>query len=252
MNNITCIETYIDSEKNFYGSYLIEPLEIGQGITLGNSLRRTLLADLYNFAITGVRINNLIHEFSNILGIREDILEIILNLKEIIFKTSSIINIKNKNLLFFKSFLHVQGPSIITAGMFYLPKNLLKIINPKQYLCTILNKSNLYLEIDIKKGSGYHLSEEIKLNNLKTIFKQKTFPIDNIFMPIKNVNYKIKLIHDNFGNLKESLILEIITNGSITPIRSIQEANKILMNIFYSLFLNPIFFNIFSKLKKNI
>ena len=82
MSTLTCIETYIDKNKNHYGCFIIEPLEIGQGITLGNTLRRTLLSDLNGYAISGVRINNLKHEFSVIEGLREDVLEVILNLKE--------------------------------------------------------------------------------------------------------------------------------------------------------------------------
>jgi DNA-directed RNA polymerase subunit alpha len=85
MSTLTCIETYIDQDQNYYGSFIIEPLEAGQGITL-NAIRRTLLSDLTSFAITGVRINDLKHEFSVIEGLREDILEVLLNLKEIVLK----------------------------------------------------------------------------------------------------------------------------------------------------------------------
>jgi DNA-directed RNA polymerase subunit alpha len=88
MSTLSCIETYKDKEQNIYGCFLIEPLEVGQGITLGNALRRTLLSDLTSLAITGIRVNNLKHEFASIQGIREDVLEIILNLKEIVFKNS--------------------------------------------------------------------------------------------------------------------------------------------------------------------
>ncbi len=88
MSTLTCIETYIDNEQNSFGSFVIEPLEIGQGITLGNALRRTLLSDLTGYSITGVRINNLKHEFATIEGVREDILEILLNVQDIIFKCS--------------------------------------------------------------------------------------------------------------------------------------------------------------------
>ena len=89
---ISCIESYIDSEKNYYGCFLIEPLDTGHAITLGNALRRTLLSDLTSYATTGVRINNLKHEFSSIEGVREDVLEILLNVKEVIFKVVSFSN----------------------------------------------------------------------------------------------------------------------------------------------------------------
>jgi DNA-directed RNA polymerase subunit alpha len=237
MRLLNCIETYIDKENNYYGSFVIEPLETGQGITLGNTLRRTLLSDLTGFSITGVRINNLKHEFSTMEGIREDVLEILLNLKEVIFKSSFFLPIEKKTKKF-KGFLHVKGPLIVTAGMFNLPKDALKIINPNQYICTIINNSEFYLDIDIENGVGYQLVEETrKKNSLENFFltKSTTLFIDALFMPIKKVNYKIKLIHDSRGNIKESLCLEILTNGSITPKRCLQEAIKILLHLFSSL-----------------
>ena len=255
MSTLTCIETYIDKDQHHYGCFIIEPLEIGQGITLGNTLRRTLLSDLTGYGITGVRINNLKHEFSVVEGMREDVLEVILNLKEIIFKNTISTKIEKNNSL--KAFLNVKGPIIVTAGLFQLPENVLKIINPSQYICTIVDNSEFYLEIDIENGKGYRLIEENrrqKIENQVSSFKPTTLFIDTIFMPIKKVNYKIKLIHDSKGNIKESLILEIRTNGSITPKRSLNEALKILMNLFYSLFITPTFLslsNLITDEKKN-
>lgn len=248
MSTLTCIETYIDADHNHYSSFIIEPLEAGQGITLGNAIRRTLLSDLTSFAITGVRINDLKHEFSIIEGLREDILEVLFNLKEIVFKrfSSSNQNLKDIKL---KGFLNVKGPVIVTAGMFQLPKNNLKILNPNQYLCTLVNESEFYLEIDIEKGKGYRLTEEIRRKNIQERLvpvKPTTLLVDANFMPVRKVNYKIKLIHDTQGNLKESLNLEILTNGSISPKRCLQESIKILMNIFYPLFINETFLAISS------
>jgi DNA-directed RNA polymerase subunit alpha len=242
MSTLNCIENYIDKDQNHYGSFIIEPLEIGQGITLGNALRRTLLSDLTGFAITGARINNLKHEFSVVENIREDILEILLNLKEIIFKPSisnSIFFEKNGSHLNFKGFLNVKGPIIVTAGMFNFPENTLKIINPNQYICTITKKSTFYLEIDIENGKGYQLAEDNQKNEIEIFssLKPSTLVVDAIFMPIKRVNYKVKLIHDSKGNIKESLNLEILTNGSLTPKRSIYEAVKILIDLFYPILL---------------
>ena len=251
MSTLTCIETYIDKDEQHYGCFIIEPLEIGQGITLGNTLRRTLLSDLNGYGITGVRINNLKHEFSVIEGMREDVLEVILNLKEIVFKSS--LNTQQTNNL--KAFLNVKGPMIVTAGLFQLPENILKIINPSQYICTIVDNSEFYIEIDIENGKGYRLTEENRrqrIENQISSLKPATLFIDTIFMPIKKVNYKIKLIHDSKGNIKESLILEIRTNGSITPKRSLNEALKILMNLFYSLFITPTFLSLSNDLTDEI
>jgi DNA-directed RNA polymerase subunit alpha len=254
MSTLSCIESYINKEKNYYGSFLIEPLEIGQGITVGNSLRRTLLSDLTGFAITGVRINDLKHEFAVVEGLREDILEILLNLKEIIFKSSFSVNQNPENLQF-KGYLKVKGPIIVTAGMFQLPKETLSIINPHQYICTLLDDSELYLEIDIERGKGYRLSEENRKNKIEKKLsgtKPSTLFIDSIFMPVKNVNYKIKLINDSKGNIKESLNIEILTDGSITPKRSVQESLKILMKLFYPLFITQDFLAISSQISKKI
>jgi DNA-directed RNA polymerase subunit alpha len=248
MSTLTCIETYIDKDQSHYGCFIIEPLETGQGITLGNALRRTLLSDLTGFSIVGVRINDLKHEFSIINGIREDILEILLNLKEIKFKSFFSIDEKKEPVI---GFLQIQGPIIVTAGMFNFPKNKLKIINPNQYICTIVDNSELYIEIDIENGKGYKLVEEIRKSAKVSKFiksKPSTILVDSVFMPIKKVNYKIKLIHDTKGNIKESLILDIWTNGSITPRRSLQEALKHLMNLFYQLFINKNFLAISSSL----
>jgi DNA-directed RNA polymerase subunit alpha len=246
MNTLTCIETYVDKEDRYYGCFVIEPLETGQGITLGNSLRRTLLSDLTSFSIVGARINNLKHEFTTIEGLREDVLEVLLNLKEVIFKNSFTFS-KETNLSKIKAFLNVKGPIIVTAGMLNLPKNMLKIINPNQYIGTIVDNSELYLEVDIEKGKGYRLTDQknkkendAKLSNVQPA----TLAVDAIFMPVKKVNYKIKLIHDSQGNIKESLVLEIWTNGSITPKRSLQEGIKILMNLYYPLLITPNFLNI--------
>lgn len=253
---LNCIETSMDEGKNILSSFIIEPLETGQGITLGNSLRRTLLSDLTGFAITGVRINNLKHEFAMIDGIREDILEVLLNLKEIIFKPSLILKKKISNQtnnipLKFKSFLNVKGPILVTAGMLNLPKNFFQIINPEQYICTVVDDSNFYLEIDIENGIGYQLIDQTRKKNIQeklSILKPTTLLVDSIFMPVKKVNYKIRLIHDSYGNIKESLYLEILTNGSITPKRSLQEAIKILLNLFYPLLMNSELLDLSKKL----
>jgi DNA-directed RNA polymerase subunit alpha len=252
MNKLTCIESYVDNNRNSYGCFLIEPLEIGQGLTLGNTFRRTLLSDLTGFSITGVRINNLKHEFATIEGLREDTLEVLLNLKEIIFKTK--LN-SNNNQLKLTGFLNIKGPKIVTAGLFNLPKETLKILNPNQYICTIVDNSELYLEIDIENGKGYRLTEDINqtYSTQKTPVQTKgpiTLSVDAIFMPVKKVNYKIKLISDTKGNIKESLSLEVWTNGSLTPQRSMQESLKILINLFYPLFINSNMLSFSSELSK--
>jgi len=244
MVEITCVDEKIAQDGTHSSYFVIQPLEIGHGITVGNALRRVLLADLYGSSIVGVRINNLKHEFSNIPGVKEEPLEVVMNLKEIIFKKNFQTQFSKKRV---RSFLHVQGPSVVTAGMFYLPKNQIKILNPKQYICSILTPSELYLEIDIDTEKGYKLVnyEETYLRRKKFAdTKGGTILIDALFSPIKQANYKIKLIHDACGNLKESLHYEIVTNGNISPYRALLEGNKILLNLFLPLLATNEFLNI--------
>lgn len=246
MVQITCIENFIDKDQNHYGNFVLEPLELGQGITLGNALRRTLLSDLSGYGISRIRINNIKHEFTVMDGLREDVLELCLNLKEVLFKPSFILEKEKKNQQFL-GFLHVKGPRVITAGMFCLPKNYFTILNPNLYLGTLLTNTELYLDILIEKGKGYKLNEEKKKEE-KGNFFSSDFPsnlyLDTIYLPIKKVNYKVKLIHDTKGNIKESLNIEIFTNGSITPKRALQESMKILLNLFSSLFIGENFLKI--------
>jgi DNA-directed RNA polymerase subunit alpha len=139
--------------------------------------------------------------------------------------------------------------------MFKLPKNHFKILNPNQYICTIVDDSELYMEIDIESGKGYKLTEELRRKGDErrfSITKPSTLLIDAIFMPVKRVNYKIKMIHDSKGNIKESLTIEIVTNGSITPRRSIHEALKILMNLFYPLFITENFLKVSTQLTQSL
>lgn len=254
MKTINCLEKFTDSEQNLVGSFLIEPLEVGQGITIGNTLRRTILSDLGGLGITGVRLNQIKHEFAPINGVREDPLEILMNLKEINFKGSFQYRkklSKQKHL----GILKVQGPIVVTAAMFRLQKDILKIINPNQYICTIVDQSTLYIEIDIEKGQGYRLLEEKQERKSEEIFspgKPVTLHIDTIFTPVRRVNYKIRLIHDAYGNLKESLFLQIATNGTVTPQRSLQEGLGIILNLFTKLFLTSDILKVGSELAQEM
>ena len=246
IHQIHLIKQYWNKSNNYCGSFLIEPVELNQGITLANTLRRVLLNDLSSFGITGFRINDLKHEFSNFEGIKEDILELKSNLKEIIFKTS--LNLIAQENIKLKGILNIKGPAIITAGMLQLPQKILAVLNPNKYIGTLTTESNFILELDIEKNSGYFTLDDfyIQTNNYKNEFH--TFLMDTNFNPIINVNYKIKLIHDAKGNLKESIILDIITNGSITPKRSLQEALKLILNLFYPLLLNATTKNLIAQL----
>ena len=175
--------------------------------------------------------------------------------------------IKNKSVIGFVGapwtllvyMINKKSPKLNLKSNFFEDLSLLKetlgIINPHQYICTLLDDSELYLEIDIERGKGYRLSEENRKNKIEKKLsgtKPSTLFIDSIFMPVKNVNYKIKLINDSKGNIKESLNIEILTDGSITPKRSVQESLKILMKLFYPLFITQDFLAISSQISKKI
>lgn len=199
---IDCVELKINDYSEQYGKFVFESLEYGQGITLGNLIRRILLSELTGIAIVAIRIAGVNNEFSSIPGVREDILEIILNLKQIILKGNI-----DKTVL---GRLKVQGPLVITANLIQVPE--ITIVNPNQYIATISDNSIIEIEFKIEKGKNYQLSD------LKTLDDPIDFlQIDAIFNPITKVAYEIEQI-DIYSKLsKERLILEIWTNGSISP-----------------------------------
>lgn len=207
-----------------YGQFLITDLEIGQGITIGNQLRRVLLNELGGLAISAVRIAGVSHEFSTIPGVREDVLEILLNLKGIIFKSQS------RNTQF--SRLKVQGPAVITADLIQLPSNL-EIVNLNHYIATISTANILEIEFKIKYGKGYKLASQSILNE-----NDKYLQLDAIFMPVQKVNFKIENIYDNLDNISEQMLLDVWTDGSISPNDAIKSAAQISVNLFKSLIEN--------------
>jgi DNA-directed RNA polymerase subunit alpha len=215
---IECIESRIDGPRDYYDKFILEPLDQGQGITVGNSLRRVLLADLEGTAIVSVRIAGVNHEFSTIPGIREDVLEILLNLKEIVFKSDS-----NDTMI---GRVRIQGPAIVTAKDFELPPEL-TLIDPKQYVATICNNNVLEMEFRIEKGKGYRLVEK-GIDETSVDFLQ----IDSIFMPVKKVSYNVEDIRSKQNILQDRLILEVWTNGSISPKEAISQSANILTNLF--------------------
>jgi DNA-directed RNA polymerase subunit alpha len=218
---IECIESKTEKTNQQYGRFIIEPLQSGQGITLGNSLRRTLLADIEGTAIVNVRIAGVNHEFSTITGVREDVLEILLNLKEIVLKSHS----KEPQI----GRLRVQGPAVVTAGLLDLPPDI-QIIDKRQYIATICNNTIFEMEFRIEKGYGYKLVENY------THEKSLDFlQIDAVFMPVKKVNYIVQEKRINAQLVQEKLILDIWTNGSISPQQAIGEGAKILTYLFHPL-----------------
>lgn len=204
-----------------YGQFLINELESGQGITIGNQLRRVLLSDLGGAAISAVRIVGIRHEFATIPGVREDILEILLNLKGIVIKTNT------TDVKFGR--LKVQGPLVVTADLIDLP-NGLTIVNSNHYIATISTAINLEIEFKIEYGKGYKLASQLFDEEDK-----KFLQIDSIFMPVQKVNFKIENVYNNDKYITERLFIEIWTNGSIQPIDAFKMACQIIINFFTSL-----------------
>jgi len=214
------VKSIVEESGHLTGHFILTNLTPGQGLTLGNALRRVLLANLEGNAITAIRIPNASHEFSLIPGIREDILEILLNLKQIILKTKYTDKISGKII--------AKGPGIITANCLKFD-NEVEIINPNQYIAAISTAQKIEFDIIAERGVGYQLADQ-------TEQKAKDFlQIDAVFMPVVKVNYKINNIYVSHNKTNESLLLEITTNGSITPEKAVSEAAKKLMIWFSSL-----------------
>nr|UEQ12231.1 RNA polymerase alpha subunit [Batrachospermum sp.] len=219
--HIECIESKAESTRKQYGRFVLEPLKQGQGITIGNALRRTILSDLYGAAIVAVRIAGINHEFSTIAGVREDILEILLNLKEVVLKSYT-----DKPQI---GRVRVQGPAIITSGSFDVPSEI-EIIDPRQYIATICNNTIFEMEFRIEHGRGYRLVDK-GIDEKAIDFLQ----IDAVFMPAKKFNYTIEEVRIDSQLIQEKLFIELWTNGSLSPQEALSQGATILTNLFYPL-----------------
>jgi DNA-directed RNA polymerase subunit alpha len=229
---ITSLDRSINKKGEHCSIFVIEPLNLGTAITIGASIRRALLSEILGFALHSVRIDGVEHEYMNLSYIRESTLELLLNLKKINFKSI------NKNLLEVIAYIDVKGPKILTANDIKFLKNELTILNPSQYICTITENNNLNILLFIGQHQGYKIAKEnLDLKALYYIENTK-YPIlflDNLYNPIIRINNKISLIHDKDGLVKESLTLEIYTNGCITPLKALRIATHNLLNMFYPL-----------------
>ena len=208
----------IDS-TDFEGKFEFRPLEPGYGLTVGNALRRVLLSALEGYAITSVRIEGVDHEFSTISGVVEDVTEIILNLKQVRFKRQ-IEDIDNESVT-----ISVSGKDQLTAGDFQKFISGFQVLNPELVICNLDSKIKLSFDLTIEKGRGYVPSDQNKSNNAPI----GTIAIDSIFTPIKKVQYSIENYRVEQKTDYEKLVLDIETDGSITPQNALTEASKILI-----------------------
>jgi DNA-directed RNA polymerase subunit alpha len=209
----------VEESGKLTGHFLLQSLEAGQGLTIGNALRRVLLSNLEGTAITGIRIPGVAHEFSTIPNVREDVLEIFLNLKQIVLKSE-------KQAPTF-GHVSIKGPGVITASSINFDDDTIKVINPNQYIATLAGNETLNFDLKVEKGIGYQFAEQT--NNTEDI---EFLAIDAVFMPVLKVNYKINNVYIGYSKTTESLILEITTNGSVSPEKALSEAAQKLMTWF--------------------
>jgi DNA-directed RNA polymerase subunit alpha len=226
MNNIfiKCLNSEKIQSGACHGQFMINELKPGQGITIGNQLRRVLLGDLGGMAISAVRIAGVTHEFSTIPGVREDILEILLNLKGIVLKS------KTKKTQFGR--LKIQGPNVVTADLIQLPDEL-KIINSNHYIATLSTSSILEIEFKFEYGTGYKLASQTFLEE-----DENYLQLDTIFMPVQKVDFKIENLYDSSNQIIERLFLDIWTNGSLSPTEALESASQIIIDLFSALINN--------------
>ncbi len=207
----------IDKEKitDKYGKFIIEPLERGYGITLGNSIRRVLISSLRGAAVTNIKINNVGHEYISLPYIKEDGTDIILNLKEIVLKLNKI---QEKIIHVYK-----KGPCIVYAEDIKIDENI-SVLNPELKICTISEGGEFKAEITVKNGKGYVPSQQISNENSSI----GSMSIDALFSPIKRVNYHVTNARVGKQTDYDKLIIEVWTNGSINPEDAIGIAAKII------------------------
>lgn len=216
---VECVETKTERDQSQLSRFVIEPLERGQGITLGNALRRVLLSNLEGAAITAVRIAGVSHEFATIPGVREDVLDILLNMKKVVLRSYSSQPQIGRLL--------VQGPMTVTTEHFELPSDI-ELVDPNQYVATLSPGAMLEMEFRIEKGKGYRGVDKGRDETAALDFMQ----IDSVFMPIRKVNYFIEDARIGDAMEKDRLIMEVWTNGSVTPQEALSQAANILVDLF--------------------
>ena len=204
---------------NFYGKFEFKPLEPGYGITVGNALRRILLSSLEGYAISSIRIDGVPHEFGTIPGVKEDVTNVILNLKKVDLKQIV------EDTDFEKATITVSGVEVFKAGDIGKVLSGFEVLNPDLVICHLDPSASFQLELTINKGRGWVPAEE----NVTPNDDVNTLAIDSIYTPIKNVKYAVENFRVDQKTDYEKLVIEITTNGSIHPKDALKEAAKILI-----------------------
>jgi len=229
--NITTIET---SEDGSCGTFVVEPLERGFGITLGNSLRRVLLSSLPGYAVTSIKIDGILHEFSTIPGVTEDVTEIVLNVKGIIAK----LNCHGPKTVY----IDVLGEHDVTAGDIKQDSDI-EILNPEHHIATVAENERFYMELTFNCDRGYVSQERNKQLHSEFLGMNASMPIntiftDSIYTPVYKVNYEVENTRSGSNTDLDKLTLEVVTNGTISAKEAISLGAKILnehLNLFVDL-----------------
>lgn len=210
----------LQKATEFEAQFEFRPLEPGYGVTVGNALRRVLLSSLEGYAIIGIRIEGVDHEFATIKGITEDVLEIILNLKQVRFKKKVEHEVSQEKIS-----LSIKNKTEFTAGMIAEATQSFEIMNPELLICILDASAKLDIELTIAKGRGYVPAEENKVKDAPFGY----IPTDAIFTPIKNVKYAIENTRVEQRTDYEKLIMEVTTDGTIHPEEAVKQASRILI-----------------------
>jgi DNA-directed RNA polymerase subunit alpha len=210
----------LQKATDFEGLFEFRPLEPGYGLTVGNALRRVLLSSLEGFAIVGIKIDGVDHEFATIKGITEDVTEMILNLKQVRIKCTTDQDVTSEKVT-----LSVKGVTEFTAGMIGAATASFQVMNPDLVICTMDTTAKLDIELTIAKGRGYVPAEENKPMDAPFGY----IAIDSIHTPIKNVRYSIENYRVEQRTDFEKLILEVATDGTIHPEEAVKQASRILI-----------------------
>lgn len=226
---IECLETQVDADNGQYGQFALHPLEPGQGTTVGNALRRVLLSNLPGYAVTAVRIAGVNHEFTTIPGVREDVMDILLQMKQLVVRGHT--SEPQIGRIF------AQAPAneslTVTAANIELSADV-EVINFEHYIATLMPGTTLEIEFRIERGYGYRSVERARDERGASL---DYLQLDAVFMPVRKVNYSIDTNrvgtgHDDERVMQDYLTLEIWTNGSLSPQECLNQAAGILVDLF--------------------
>lgn len=209
------IETVELQEDNKFGKFVIEPLERGYGTTLGNSLRRVLLSSLPGTAVTAIQIDDVLHEFSTIEGVREDVTQIVLNVKQLSLK---LYDVEEKDIE-----IDVVGPKEVTAADITADADF-DVMNPDLHICSVAEDTHFHMTMHVSNGRGFVRSEHNKSDSMPI----GVIPVDSIYTPIEKVNYQVENTRIGEVNEYDKLTMDIWTDGTIGPKESLSLAAKIL------------------------